>query len=163
MRQADAAAIPGEPLALLDQWEPRIGAFVCTNVPDARAAAERSTERWRAGKPASPIDGMPVGIEAYRDGRHADRNGLAFFAGWRSRRMPRVRALRNAGAVIVGETVTAEFAATQPRGTRNPWNMEHTPRRIVERFGRLRGARNRQRRTRDPSHQLDGAASELRL
>jgi Asp-tRNA(Asn)/Glu-tRNA(Gln) amidotransferase A subunit family amidase len=32
-------------LALLDQWEPRIGAFVCTNVPEARTAAERSTER----------------------------------------------------------------------------------------------------------------------
>ncbi|MGA8819854.1 MAG: hypothetical protein WB624_21400, partial [Xanthobacteraceae bacterium] len=32
-------------LALLEQWEPRIGAFVCTNLPAARAAAERSTER----------------------------------------------------------------------------------------------------------------------
>jgi Asp-tRNA(Asn)/Glu-tRNA(Gln) amidotransferase A subunit family amidase len=38
-----------------------------------------------------------------------------------------VRALRDAGAVIVGKTVTTEFAASEPRGTRNPWNAAHTP------------------------------------
>src|SRR5580693_10498793 len=50
-------------LALLEQWEPRIGAFVCTNLPAARAAADRSTARWRNRKPLSAIDGMPVGIK----------------------------------------------------------------------------------------------------
>ncbi|HEV2623893.1 MAG TPA: hypothetical protein VGV62_02045, partial [Xanthobacteraceae bacterium] len=50
-------------LELLDSWEPRIGAFVCTNLPAARVAADRATERWRAGRPLSPIDGMPVGIK----------------------------------------------------------------------------------------------------
>jgi Asp-tRNA(Asn)/Glu-tRNA(Gln) amidotransferase A subunit family amidase len=48
-------------LALMESFEPRIGAFVCTNLPAARKAAESSTERWRAGQPLSPIDGMPVG------------------------------------------------------------------------------------------------------
>jgi Asp-tRNA(Asn)/Glu-tRNA(Gln) amidotransferase A subunit family amidase len=38
-----------------------------------------------------------------------------------------VRALREAGAVILGKTVTTEFAASEPRGTRNPWNVAHTP------------------------------------
>src|SRR5260370_16549456 len=50
-------------LELLEIWEPGIGAFVCTNLPDARAAADRATERWRAGRPLSPIDGMPIGIK----------------------------------------------------------------------------------------------------
>ena len=36
---------------------------VCTNLPAARAAADRSTARWRDGRPVSPIDGMPVGIK----------------------------------------------------------------------------------------------------
>ena len=49
-------------LALLEQWEPRIGAFVCTNLPAAQAAADRATARWRDGKPLSAIDGMPVGV-----------------------------------------------------------------------------------------------------
>ena len=38
-----------------------------------------------------------------------------------------VAALREAGAVILGKTVTTEFASTQPRGTRNPWDLQRTP------------------------------------
>jgi Asp-tRNA(Asn)/Glu-tRNA(Gln) amidotransferase A subunit family amidase len=118
-----------ESLALLEQWEPRIGAFVCTNLPSARAAAEQSTERWRAGKPLSPIDGMPVGIKDIMETVDMPTQmGSALFADWRSEKDAAcVRALRDAGAVIIGKTVTTEFAATQPRGTRNPWNTEHTP------------------------------------
>src|SRR4029077_14870174 len=50
-------------LELLDQWEPRIGAFVCTNVRGARVAATHPPARGGAGKPLSTIDGMPVGIK----------------------------------------------------------------------------------------------------
>jgi hypothetical protein len=116
-------------LALLDSWEPRIGAFVCTNLPDARAAADRSTARWRAGKPLSPIDGMPVGIKDIIETVDMPTEmGSPLFAGWRSEKDAAcVRALRDSGAVIIGKTVTTEFAASQPRGTRNPWNLAHTP------------------------------------
>jgi Asp-tRNA(Asn)/Glu-tRNA(Gln) amidotransferase A subunit family amidase len=116
-------------LALLDSWEPRVGAFVCTNLPEARAAADRSTARWRAGKPASPIDGMPVGIKDIIETVDMPTEmGSPLFAGWRSEKdAANVRALRDAGAVIIGKTVTTEFAASQPRGTRNPWNLAHTP------------------------------------
>src|ERR1700730_14086517 len=116
-------------LALLDQWEPRIGAFVCTNVPAARAAADRSTARWRAGKPLSAIDGMPVGIKDIIETVDMPTEmGSPLFAGWRSQKAAAcVRALRDAGAVIIGKTVTTEFAASEPRGTRNPWNTAHTP------------------------------------
>jgi Asp-tRNA(Asn)/Glu-tRNA(Gln) amidotransferase A subunit family amidase len=116
-------------LALLDSWEPRIGAFVCTNLPEARAAADRSTARWRSGKPASPIDGMPVGIKDIIETVDMPTEmGSPLFAGWRSEKdAASVRALRDAGAVIIGKTVTTEFAASQPRGTRNPWNLACTP------------------------------------
>ena len=116
-------------LALLESWEPRIGAFVCTNLPAARAAAERSTERWRAAKPLSPIDGMPVGIkDIIETVDMPTQMGSPLFAGWRSEKdAASVRALRDAGAVILGKTVTTEFAASEPRGTRNPWNVAHTP------------------------------------
>jgi Asp-tRNA(Asn)/Glu-tRNA(Gln) amidotransferase A subunit family amidase len=116
-------------LALLEQWEPRIGAFVCTNLPAARAAADRATERWRAGKPASPIDGMPVGIKDIIETIDLPTEmGSPLFAGWRAQKDAAcVRALRDAGAVIIGKTVTTEFAASEPRGTRNPWNLAHTP------------------------------------
>src|SRR5271156_6177653 len=116
-------------LALLEQWEPRIGAFVCTNVPAARAAADRATARWRAGKPLSAIDGMPVGIKDIIETVDMPTEmGSPLFAGWRSEKDAAcVRALRDAGAVIIGKTVTTEFAASEPRGTRNPWNIAHTP------------------------------------
>src|SRR5580692_4166445 len=116
-------------LALLEQWEPRIGAFVCTNLPAARAAADRSTARWRDGKPLSAIDGMPVGIKDIIETVDMPTEmGSLLFAGWRSEKDAAcVRALRDAGAVIVGKTVTTEFAASEPRGTRNPWNTAHTP------------------------------------
>src|SRR3984885_9582890 len=116
-------------LAFLDVWEPRIGAFVCTNLPAARAAAELSTARWRIGQPRSPIDGMPVGIKDIIETVDMPTEmGSPLFAGWRSEKdAASVRALRDAGAVILGKTVTTEFAASEPRGTRNPWNTAHTP------------------------------------
>ena len=116
-------------LELFDLWEPRIGAFVCTDLPGARAAADRSTERWRNGKPLSPIDGMPLGIKDIIETVDMPTEmGSPLFAGWRSLKdAANVRALRDAGAVILGKTVTTEFAASQPRGTRNPWNTDHTP------------------------------------
>jgi Asp-tRNA(Asn)/Glu-tRNA(Gln) amidotransferase A subunit family amidase len=116
-------------LTLLEQWEPRIGAFVCTNLPAARAAADRSTVRWRDGKPLSAIDGMPVGIKDIIETVDMPTEmGSPLFAGWRSEKdAASVRALRDAGAVIIGKTVTTEFAASQPRGTRNPWNTACTP------------------------------------
>jgi Asp-tRNA(Asn)/Glu-tRNA(Gln) amidotransferase A subunit family amidase len=116
-------------LELFDAWEPRIGAFVCTDLPAARAAADRSTERWRAGKPLSPIDGMPVGIKDIIETVDMPTEmGSPLFSGWRSEKdAANVRALREAGAVILGKTVTTEFAASEPRGTRNPWNVAHTP------------------------------------
>src|SRR5579863_3094662 len=116
-------------LELLDYWEPQIGAFVATALPAARAAADRSSERWRAGKPLSAIDGMPVGIKDIIETVDMPTEmGSPLFAGWRSEKdAASVRALREAGAVIIGKTVTTEFAASEPRGTRNPWNTAHTP------------------------------------
>ncbi len=38
-----------------------------------------------------------------------------------------VRRLRNAGALVLGKTVTTEFAYFSPGPTRNPWNPRHTP------------------------------------
>ena len=116
-------------LELLDYWEPQIGAFVTTALPAARDAADRSSERWRAGKPLSPIDGMPVGIkDIIETVDMPTQMGSPLFEGWRSEKdAASVRALREAGAVILGKTVTTEFAASEPRGTRNPWNTAHTP------------------------------------
>src|SRR5215470_679233 len=116
-------------LANLNTWEPKVGAFVNLNIDGARAAADRATERWRAGAPLSPIDGMPIGIkDIIETADMPTEMGSPLFAGWRSQKdAASVTALRQAGGVILGKTVTTEFAASEPRGTRNPWNLDHTP------------------------------------
>lgn len=109
--------------------EKHVHAFVIHDIERARAAADASTARWKAGKPASPIDGMPMGIKDIIETVDMPTEmGSPLFSGWRSQKDAAcVSALRQAGVVILGKTVTTEFAATEPRATRNPWNLEHTP------------------------------------
>jgi Asp-tRNA(Asn)/Glu-tRNA(Gln) amidotransferase A subunit family amidase len=116
-------------LMRLEQFEPAVGAFVCHDIAAARAAADRAAERWRAGRPLSPIDGMPVGIkDIIETADMPTEQGSPLFVGWRSGRdAASVAALREAGAVILGKVVTTEFAASEPRGTRNPWDARRTP------------------------------------
>ena len=114
----------------LEVWEPQIAAFVTLNVEGARAAADRSTVRWAAGKPASPIDGMPVAIkDIIETADMPTQFGSPLFEGWRSEKdSASVAALRAAGAIILGKTVTTEFAMAHPHGqTRNPHDTQRTP------------------------------------
>lgn len=116
-------------LASMEQWEGKIHAFVSTNVDASRNAADQSTARWKSGRPLSPIDGMPVGIkDIIETADMPTEQGSPLFKGWRSvRDSAGVTALREAGAVIVGKTVTTEFAAVDPGPTRNPWDTSRTP------------------------------------
>jgi Asp-tRNA(Asn)/Glu-tRNA(Gln) amidotransferase A subunit family amidase len=72
---------------------------------------------------------MPVGIkDIIETADMPTEMGSPLFDGWSSGRdAAAVAALREAGAVILGKTVTTEFAATEPRGTRNPWDLARTP------------------------------------
>ena len=74
-------------IAELEAWEPKIGAFVALNLDAARAAADRSTERWQAGKPLAPIDGMPIGVKDIIETIDMPtENGSPLFAGFRGNR-----------------------------------------------------------------------------
>jgi Asp-tRNA(Asn)/Glu-tRNA(Gln) amidotransferase A subunit family amidase len=113
----------------ISQLEPRIGAFVHLGANAARVAADQSDARWREGRPLSKIDGMPIGIKDIIETIDMPtENGSPLFIGFRSQRdAASVVALREAGAVILGKTVTTEFASTEPRGTRNPHDLRRTP------------------------------------
>src|SRR6266508_2730528 len=81
------------------------------------------------GKPIGPLHGVPIGIKDIFDTADMPtENGSVICAG----RTPSsdatvVSMLRAAGAVIMGKTVTTEFAFFFPGKTRNPHNPEHTP------------------------------------
>jgi len=116
-------------LAAIDAWEPEVGAFTATNVDGARKAADESAKRWKAGKPLSLIDGMPLCIKDIMETADMPtEQGSELFVGWQgSRDCAAVAALREAGAVILAKAVTTEFAAQPARGTRNPWDLARTP------------------------------------
>jgi Asp-tRNA(Asn)/Glu-tRNA(Gln) amidotransferase A subunit family amidase len=116
-------------LQRIDEREPTVRAFVAMNADGARRAADASGERYRAGKPLSSIDGMPVAIkDIIETGDMPTEFGSPIFAGWCGGRDGAcVFALRQAGAIIVGKAVTTEFAGSPPGPTRNPLDLARTP------------------------------------
>jgi Asp-tRNA(Asn)/Glu-tRNA(Gln) amidotransferase A subunit family amidase len=116
-------------IATIAELDGEIGAFVATNLSGARDAADAAGERWKAGRTLSLVDGMPLGVKDIMETADMPtEQGSPLFAGWQGGRdCAAVAALREAGAVILGKTVTTEFAASEPRGTRNPWDLTRTP------------------------------------
>ena len=116
-------------LATIEAREPVVRAFPVVDREGARRAADASAARWRAGAPASPIDGMPVGLKDNIETADLPTTyGSPAFAGWcGGRDAAAVHALRRAGAVIVGKAVTTEFADVHPGPTTNPHDPRRTP------------------------------------
>ena len=91
----------------------------------ARAADLARSE----GKALGPLHGIPVGVKDIFDTRDMPtEDGTVLHAG----RKPLsdaavVSQLREAGAIIMGKTVTAELAVYAPGKTRNPHDPERTP------------------------------------
>ena len=81
------------------------------------------------GLPLGPLHGVPIGIKDIIDTADMPtEQGSPLFTGWEGGRdCAAVIALREAGAIMVGKTVTTEFAFVNPNKTRNPHNLDHTP------------------------------------
>jgi len=116
-------------LAVIAADEPSVRAFVLVDEAGARAAADVASARWKAGWPLGPVDGMPVAIKDMIETRDLPTAmNSPIYAGWSSRRdAAAVWALRQAGAVILGQTVTTEFAVSNSGPTRNPYDSSRTP------------------------------------
>jgi aspartyl-tRNA(Asn)/glutamyl-tRNA(Gln) amidotransferase subunit A len=120
-----------ECLARIEKFEPAVQAWVLVDREGARRAADEAGRRISQGEYRGPLDGIPVGIKDI-----IDVAGMPTKAGSPTREnhladadAPLVAALRQAGAIILGKTVTVEFACFDPSPTRNPWDRElkHTP------------------------------------
>ena len=111
-------------LETIAQREPVVKAFAAINEAGARASAEASSARWKAGKPMSSIDGMPIAIKDLLETRDMPTEmGCAAMKGnFPKRDNAAVWALRQAGAVILAKTVTAELGGSHPGPTTNPFD-----------------------------------------
>ena len=109
--------------------EPEVRAFAAMNIDGARKAADGSARRWREGRPQSPIDGMPIGIKDLIETKDmpTEMGCNALKGNFPERDSAAVWALRGAGAVILGKTVTAELGGAHPGPTRNPFDLTRTP------------------------------------
>jgi Asp-tRNA(Asn)/Glu-tRNA(Gln) amidotransferase A subunit family amidase len=91
--------------------------------------AAAADEHRRHGRDTGPLHGVPIAIkDVFDTGDMPTEFGSPIWAG----RTPRTDAiavarLRSAGAVIMGKTVTAEYAYFHPGKTRNPHDPERTP------------------------------------
>lgn len=115
----------------IDAIEPLIRSLLPEPDRHARLVAEATALRERYPDPASrpPLYGIPVGVkDIFRvDGFPTGCGSAlpaALFAGPEADAVALVRA---AGALVLGKTVTTEFAASEPGPTRNPHHLEHTP------------------------------------
>jgi aspartyl-tRNA(Asn)/glutamyl-tRNA(Gln) amidotransferase subunit A len=105
-----------------------LNAFVTLDEPGARAAARRAAEELAAGVDRGPLHGIPVAVKDL-----VDTAGLRTTMGSRhfADHVPEldaecVRLLREAGAVVVGKTVTHEFAYG-PTGDRSAHGPARNP------------------------------------
>ena len=118
--------------------ENEVQAFTHLDPDYALAQARERDESRRNGQPIGPLHGVPVGIKDIFDtADYPTECGSPLLKGRRPMRdCTAVARLRAAGAVIIGKTVTTEFAYFHPGKTRNPHDPTRTPGRLLL---RLRG------------------------
>jgi Asp-tRNA(Asn)/Glu-tRNA(Gln) amidotransferase A subunit family amidase len=116
-------------LARIGEVDGEIEAWAFLDPEYALQQARAADEERLSGRSIGPLHGVPVGVKDIFDTADMPTEcGSVLYSG----RTPAsdataVSRLRAAGAVIMGKTVTTEFAYFYPGKTRNPRSPEHTP------------------------------------
>jgi aspartyl-tRNA(Asn)/glutamyl-tRNA(Gln) amidotransferase subunit A len=113
----------------VDEWEPKVHAWVILDQVRAMEQAHVLDDELKSGGDRGPLHGIPIGIKDIvcvaglptACGAKRCANRVASEDAWI------VAKLREAGAVIMGKTVTTPYAWIDPPVTRNPWNLTRTP------------------------------------
>ncbi len=116
-------------LGRIDRYEPAVRAWVVVDLDGAREQAERLTAELKRGEDRGPLHGIPIGVKDIIDVFDLPTGcGSRLWANSVARQDAAcVKRLRQAGAVVLGKTVTTAYAYLDPPATRNPWNLERTP------------------------------------
>jgi Asp-tRNA(Asn)/Glu-tRNA(Gln) amidotransferase A subunit family amidase len=119
-------------LACIDHYEPDLQAWVSVDRTGALQRAEAQS-RWLSirpeHEPLPPLFGIPIGVKDIVDiASWPTQAGSPLRASHVAQtHAPVVARLLDAGAIVLGKTVTTEFACFDPSVTRNPWNHSRTP------------------------------------
>jgi len=113
----------------VESLESTIGAWTYIDPDYALEQARAADTRRSSGASVGALNGLPVGVKDIFDTRDMPTEcGTPLMSARQPNRDARaVTALREAGAVVMGKTVTTELAMYAPGKTTNPHNPAHTP------------------------------------
>lgn len=114
----------------VERHEAQVGAFAALTLEQAHTSAEQAEAEIAATGPRSPLHGIPVGIKDL-----CDTEGVLSTSSSRTREgriattdSAASARLRAAGAVLLGQTHTHEYAyGVVTPTTRNPWDLSRIP------------------------------------
>ncbi|PPR77841.1 MAG: putative amidase AmiD [Alphaproteobacteria bacterium MarineAlpha2_Bin1] len=109
--------------------EPKIKAFANISENNAIELAIKSEKRYREKKPLSILDGCPFAVkDMINTAKIPTEMNNPFYANWYAPvDAACVNALKAAGAILIGKTVTTPFAVGHTNDTRNPHDYKKTP------------------------------------
>src|SRR3954466_2950206 len=119
----------------MDAWDPVVHAASHRDDATSESEARAAAQRWRAGRPRGPLDGVPVTVK-----ENIATAGIPTLLGTAAAELvpatadaPVVARLREAGAVVVAKTTMPDHGmltsgvSSLHGTTRNPWNPAWTP------------------------------------
>ncbi len=116
-------------LGRIDALEEKTEAWAWLDREGALEAAEKIDSAISAGENPGPLAGAPIGVKDIIDvrGLLCEAHSPILKGNIPAKDAFCIAGLREAGAVILGKTVTTQFATGDPSETRNPWNLAHSP------------------------------------
>ena len=128
-RQFSVKELIRDCLRRIDTVDASIQAWAWLDSDRVMSAVDALENRITENPQSHPLHGIPVGIKDIISTEGIPtRMGSSIF----EHHIPQesatvVHKLERSGALIIGKTVTTEFASLTPGKTRNPWNPDHTP------------------------------------
>ena len=113
----------------IDSLEPRLNAWVYLDRESVLSDAGQKQAELDAGSATGLLHGVPIGLKDiyYTAGIPTTACSKVYADFVPTYDATSVVLLKQAGAVVLGKTVTTEFACMDPSPTLNPWNPAHTP------------------------------------
>ena len=116
-------------LARMDSLEPQLQAWVYVDRETVLADARQRQQELDTLPEVGPLHGVPIGVKDifYTAGIPTTACSRVYQDFVPSFDAASLALLKQAGAIMLGKTVTTEFACLDPSDTKNPWNPAHTP------------------------------------
>ena len=113
----------------IDALEPSLKAWVYLDRDKVLADARACEQALAAGQDTRLLTGIPIGVKDiyYTAGIPTTACSRVYADFVPEHDAAPVARLKQAGAIMLGKTVTTEFACMDPSPTINPWNAAHTP------------------------------------